>query len=190
MRSVTSVLILGLGALSLGCGNKLGSVSSADSGGSNSESDQTRIQGVWAVESFDQGVQVDPGVIESSKKIRYQFQGDTWATTDRKEVLDIGTFSLDVSQNPRGIKVIRDTEPRKQEVLYKFEGENLILALFNDGEPRPTDFKAHSPLPNSPGIGKGAVTIVKLKRTDERPLDASKRSLPVIQWPATRSTGR
>jgi uncharacterized protein (TIGR03067 family) len=169
--------LVALGALA-GCGKKTDpSPELKDGPAPQPTSDRVRLQGMWGVESIDDGRGVDRGGATTG---RYTFAGDSltvvsWGET-RRFVL-----GLDEGQSPKvmTLTAVPDagTKPKTVECLYKFEGETLVLAIgTGDNPPRPTDFTARAggevtftagkPAPESREPPAPGVLVVTLKKTD------------------------
>ena len=128
------------------------------------------MQGVWKIESFDRGEEIPPGEREGLKEDRLQFEGDVLSIVEsRSRHVDVYKFSLDWKSDPKVMQLTHTKDREKSEWLYKFEGDTLVLAMFESGEPRPTEFVAR---PMSRAADKPrdmGVIIVRLRKTDEVP---------------------
>jgi uncharacterized protein (TIGR03067 family) len=142
MRNRTVLLFAALTALTVGCTKKPDSVPDSGGGvpGGGSVSDRDRLQGVWIIESKDEGdFKREAGMDRGD---RFQFQGDQLIRIEAKD--DPGerfSFTLDPSKDPKWMTLIRldssgkpipaslkNREPLKEEWIYKFDGEALIVA--------------------------------------------------------------
>jgi uncharacterized protein (TIGR03067 family) len=203
MRRAAFVLLATLTALVAGCGKKPGPQSGPEgSTPQGGESDQEKLQGVWAVEKLDAG---DPKLSPSTEvvqKMRVHFDGTKVWMDGRLRY----SMVLDTASNPKVMIVNRlneDGQPEqfggekgqveRNEWLYKFDGEILVLAVVLGKAKRPTNF---TPQPSSGRLdivgtpGKGvptvnednyvpAVSILRLKKTNEAPpIPKPRPSLP------------
>ncbi|MBM3979318.1 MAG: TIGR03067 domain-containing protein [Planctomycetes bacterium] len=200
MRSIrVTTLALALAALA-GCGKKAETGAPSGAGG-----DRDRLQGTWAIETFDEGRHQNhakyetledvrppnPADPEDIAAVRLTFDGDRLTIALYGETKDALTVVLDETANPKVLKLTevldadarpRGTfagtkrggpaparEPEKQEWIYKFDGDKLVVAFSKGGDgPRPTEFKARL---RSEENGKEVprVTVVTLKKTDAPP---------------------
>jgi uncharacterized protein (TIGR03067 family) len=180
-------------AIAVGCSKK--SDPTSNSGGTPDEVvsvDKERLQGVWAVESIDTGdpnQKLRPG--DKIEDFRFHFQGDRLGKGKVDRVTQPMSFQLDDSVDPkvmtvtylgkdglpyndRGPGVVSKEPAPSREWLYKFDGDDLVLAVpehtvFSPPIPRPTDF---TPYPTSAKPGEPSVmgvTIFRLKKTNENP---------------------
>lgn len=149
-------------------------------------SDKDRLQGVWEIESFEAGDADDPMPEDERKATRFIFQGDRFriaANTPSREGFSFVTDTasnpsvliltmLDESGEPSRVRTTKNDPGRVQkwEWIYKFDGDILVVAFGKGSDPRPTEFK---PKPSvnktTPGKYIAAISVAKLKKTDEPP---------------------
>jgi uncharacterized protein (TIGR03067 family) len=185
MRNGTALLFAALMVLTAtGCAKKPDSA--PDSGGGvpsgGSVSDRDRLQGVWIIESKDEGdFKREAGMDRGD---RFQFQGDQLIRIEAKD--DPGerfSLTLDPSKDPKWMTLIRldssgkpipatpkHREPLNEEWIYRFDGEALIVAesMTIEKSSRPTEFKARAL--SIPKFGQPlvpSVTLWQLKKTNE-----------------------
>jgi uncharacterized protein (TIGR03067 family) len=187
-------------ATTTGCGKKPDSTPSENrtgDGNTSAGSDLDRLQGVWAVESWDianeepkdKDGKVDAKqkamfedfkkeFLNAMKNARFQFQGNKLGilVEDRWER---GSIKLDEKSNPKGIilthldekgepmKIVGKERPN-DEAIYKFEGDLLVIALpMGDGS-RPTEFKPRADnFDEKTKKREAGVAVVTLKKTNE-----------------------
>jgi uncharacterized protein (TIGR03067 family) len=191
MRITAFLLLAILPALAAGCG-KSQSTPGTPSGETGSASDMERLQGMWAVVSFE-GDEDDQPPPEKLKAIRFIFEGDKLKIANEGPEPQISSFTLDTGSNPKGITLTRldkDGKPHRRfaekgegeidrmEVIYKFDGDHLVMALSEGsgahGAPRPTEFKpkeGRKPSPPTKGTahvpGTPDIFVVTFKKTTE-----------------------
>jgi uncharacterized protein (TIGR03067 family) len=202
MRTLAFILLAALTAFAVGCKKK----TDPTTGGGNivPGSDQDRLQGVWAIESVEEAKKKGQRP-DDLTGVRFQFKGDRLTIFEGSRVDVVFAFTLDTAQDPKVMTLVElghdgqplrrgatrvGTAPRvdagevqKEEWLYKFEGDTLVLAVTKDPGPRPTEFKPRAGQPQVP-----AVFIAKLKKTDETP--ASDTQPPRRASPTTRLAPR
>jgi uncharacterized protein (TIGR03067 family) len=161
-----AALILLVGVITSGCGCKRRPQGVADGGERPSASkDKERLQGVWAVVSTEFGDKDEADVFNS---LRFSFVGDklTIAKGDDRG-REHHSYTLNTDTDPKVLMLSRLSNARpdpsdnekREEWLYKFEGDFLVLAIPSGGGPRPTGFSAKdsSGRPRSTGRSKGPV---------------------------------
>jgi uncharacterized protein (TIGR03067 family) len=172
-------LLLLTAVTAVGCSKK---PDTASDSGTTASGDQSRLQGVWAVESLDAGAPIEDLKLEELLKTRFQFQGERLSIVDGKhwERMSISLqeksdpkvmvmTELNEKGEPERIMVTanKSLDPKKQEWIYKFEGDLLVIAIAKDEGARPTEFKgrARSFEPGKPEVAP--IFVVKLKKTNE-----------------------
>lgn len=138
--------------------------------------DKERLQGVWAVESVECGVELSPQDRQRMMDSRLHFkenrcamgEGDNW---------EFFNFATDDGTTPKGLRVEEASADGKEKQskgipkaarvrgwIYKFEDDKLVLAFLRGNDsasvPRPADFKAEA--------GQNVMTL-RLVKTKEEP---------------------
>ncbi len=198
-HAVRTAVFLGLSLLSVaGCSTGRPTAPTEDD--PKPATDLDRLQGVWAVESFDAG---DPkGKLPPGLKVedmRTQFVGNEMGMGVAGRITGRMSFSLQENANPKVMTVTHlgeDGQPRRsdgpkglvpggkpaapRDCIYKFEGDFLVVAepiyavFYDKPMKRPADFTAisSSSKPGEPPVN--GVTIVRLRKTDEKPVPVGK----------------
>jgi uncharacterized protein (TIGR03067 family) len=160
--------------------------------GGGSSTDRDKLQGLWALESIEDGRPDTPRRQEEIKNSRVKIEGDKLTIFAEGDEMKF-TFTVDEAQNPKVIALTEVVEggrsrrssptysgtrkaapeparePEKSNWIYKFEGDKVVVAFFKgDDKGQPTEFKARAgkfePGKNEPGI-----IVITLKKTDSPP---------------------
>ncbi|HLW64904.1 MAG TPA: TIGR03067 domain-containing protein [Gemmataceae bacterium] len=132
MRSLTCIMALAL-LVHCGCGPK--AIAPSGAGFKENASDPqelARLKGTWDVVAIvAAGKPVPPERVQGIK-LQYIFDGDklTVHRPDRKDNVD--TFVLDVSSNPKKMRINRSLTQR---AAYALEGNRLRLCMMVDDNP-------------------------------------------------------
>lgn len=185
-------LVVAFAALGAGCSKKTES-GEPSAGGGSSSADQDKLQGMWKIETLEDGRPDSPRRQEEIKNDRIKIDGDKLTILADGDEIKF-TFKLDEAKTPKvmtltevidsksrlgGSPTFRGTkkteppparEPEKWDWIYKFEGETLVVAFTKDHKkPHPTDFKAKEAKFDNPDKVEPGVTVVTLKKTTEPP---------------------
>ena len=161
---------LAVGLAAVGCSKKADPTTRATT-------DKDRLQGVWAVESVEGGTELAPPARRRLTNARLHVRGNRFTFGEGTD-WDFYTFGADTGREPKSLVLFEcDSEgnpppagkglpkpPRSRVVLYKFDGDKLVLAFLAgsdaDSVPPPADFR--------PDAGPNAV-VLRLVTTNEEP---------------------
>lgn len=207
MRAIALVLLIGFSGAVAGCGKPQTAQTPPDSGKKADSqarpenrtpkngatprvgnSDQERLQGVWAVEKYDAGNLITAPPSAVLKTMRYAFAGNKlrhYGEYRGKKYEENYSFALAGDSNPKGMNVTRlgedgkpthGTDSDTEQWIYKLDGDHLILAI-GDAKKRPTDFipkPSSGPRPGTSGEETSkkepyvpAIDVIRLKKTTE-----------------------
>ncbi|MCE9563636.1 MAG: TIGR03067 domain-containing protein [Planctomycetes bacterium] len=200
MRAAVFLLLAILLGFATGCGKSPPAPPSDPTPTPRIVSDKDRLQGVWTVESWENGDPKEKMTEEERAIVRVAFEGDKMRFAEnpkqRQDKLAISLnegadpktitlTQLDADGQPRQVTIAGKNLPNRSEWIYKFDGEILVLAVTGPEGKRPTEFKAKPAVGRPPAFGpKGpiggegfvpAVDIVRLKKTNEPFPDEPKR---------------
>jgi uncharacterized protein (TIGR03067 family) len=168
MRTITFCGLV-VAATALGCGKSEPTA--------RDTTDKDRLQGVWAVESVECGVELAPQARQRMMDSRLHVHNDRFSLGEGDN-WEFSTFAADWNREPKGLilfecgpdgKPIGPTgglspPPRTRGWLYKFEGDKLVLAFLRASDmnsvPPPADFKVEA--------GQD-VMVLRLAKTNEEP---------------------
>jgi len=145
-------------------------------GGGASVSDHDRLQGVWMIESADDGSQSNAPPPDDMKDDRLQFEGDHLTIVGPRDRVRF-SFALETSSDPKAIVLTElgdDGRPQseKSEWIYKFDGDVLVVAVPREAGGRPTEFRTRSGSSEQPGRPREiGCTAMRLRKADEKPAD-------------------
>lgn len=173
MRTAALAALLGALGVLIGCSKDKGSSPTTP----NAPLDKDRLQGVWAVESVECGVELDPKARQRMMDWRVHVHESRFSV-GAGEVWELYTFATDTGKEPKKL-LLHEAPPeskagskkggipkaaRARGWLYKFEGDKLILAFLrgndSDSVPPPEDFKIE------PGQN---VVVLRLVKTNDEP---------------------
>ncbi len=195
MRTLVRLLPLFALLATVGCngadpGDRSGDVDSGIEPGS----DLAQIQGMWEITAFNAARPGDGPGPEKAKAIRLIFQGNKLTISVGSDYQAHFEVTLHPEANPKRMTVIESDgsgnnarpgtakskgtvratarSEDQSEWLYKFEGETLVLAVADPGQPAPKDFTprafgglAGTAKGSSPAPTTGRVDIIRLKKT-------------------------
>lgn len=168
-RSPLPALFLALAALAGGCDKKTDPA--------RGPTDKDQLQGVWAVESVECGVELTAPERKQLTDSRLHVQSDRFALGAGDEWA-FYTFVVDAGKEPRGL-ILSESDPegkplgptggiprpaRAKGAVYKLDGDKLALAFLRTSDsasvPPPADLKAE------PGQN---VVLLRFTKTAEEP---------------------
>jgi uncharacterized protein (TIGR03067 family) len=103
----------------------------------DTEGDQKKIQGTWAVVSAEKGGKKAPA--KEIEGITFTFTGDKLSLKKGGESKD-GKFKLDATRKPREIDVTM--EDRTARGIYQLDKDALKICVGKEGDERPKEFAA------------------------------------------------
>jgi uncharacterized protein (TIGR03067 family) len=104
-----------------------------------------KFQGTWRQVAHERDGVVDP-LDERGWEPRVTFSGDTFVVTlaDGSTAIK-GTFKLDPTQEPKAVDWMDTFGPDAGKIflaIYSLEGDRLVFCAAEDGQARPTEFRA------------------------------------------------
>jgi uncharacterized protein (TIGR03067 family) len=180
MRPISLVLFATLTALAAGCGSSSPSNPSAD--------DKQRAQGTWVPVKVEALPPEAAPTEEELKKFSGRLDGDLLTLTIPGKEKEYALVTIDGRKSPGWVDFTEsdetgsikpkaapgakgpagggagDVPPSRLLGIYKFEGDQLVIAVGSPEGRRPTEFKAVAPRPADPGSDSGAVIVVYLKK--------------------------
>ncbi len=211
MRTAQLLLLIALTGLAVGCSKN----KPTDDPGTGSDSD--RLQGMWAIESFEAPNPTDRPGDDELRGVRFVFEGDKLRITHGGREEQTSGFVLDTASNPKVMILTRlgdDGRPRRKlgpkgegegqvqkiEAIYKFDADTLVLAMPEgpgaDRATRPTEFKPKARGTDGPGGSSTPdVFVVRFKKTTEAAKPAEDRptrpgAVPTRVVKPTTGTGK
>lgn len=96
--------------------------------------DQEKLQGKWAVETFE----FNGMPVEAMKNAVREFKGDKYTLTPATGDVFSGTVKLDSTQKPKHIDL--ELSDRTLKGIYEIDGETLKISYVLEGDQRPSEF--------------------------------------------------
>ena len=141
-----------------------------------------RLQGVWAIESIEVADPKEKMSEDEMEWLRFEIKGDRMTILRKGTIRERMSFVLDRRVEPRVMRLteVDDAgEPsdwRTREWLYKFESDELVLAIVLNPGPRPTEFKARKWVEPEPGsFGIPAIIVVRLQKDEVAATEQARR---------------